>query len=239
MRFLKWGLLAMGLAVLCGASDVLADGKEMWGIGGSAGLNVPARQLRDRFSSTTKYGATINSVMSQAATLEIEYHYSKFDRGKLETMPFTWAVDKKVYTSPNAQSRMTFNSLALNALIFPGEKNQARGFKAKEYRYYLLVGGGFYRYKAVTKNLVYPAQTKEPLDLKYVMDPQIDQRYTLAADVGFGLEGFITDNLSVDVRGRYNLVIGQLRPMLFYNVNETWPIMLFDVGVGFKIYFLK
>ncbi|OGG53140.1 MAG: hypothetical protein A3F84_25265 [Candidatus Handelsmanbacteria bacterium RIFCSPLOWO2_12_FULL_64_10] len=237
MRFLKWGLFAIGLAVL--VSDALAAEKEMWGIGGSAGLNVPARQLRDRFGSTTKYGATMNYVMGQATTLEIEYHHSKFDKGKIETMPFTWSVDKKVYTSPNASSTMAFNSLALNALIFPGEENQARGFKAKEYRHYILVGGGFYRYKSVTKNLVYPAQTKEPINLSYVMDPQVDQRYTLAVDVGVGLEGFITDNLSVDVRGRYNIVIGELRPMLFYNINQTWPIMMFDVGVGFKIYFLK
>lgn len=237
LRSLKWGLLAMGLVALCGPSEAPASDK--WGMGGFVDVNIPFRSLRDRFSSAAKYGATFSFVRSSSFTAEIEYHRSNFDKGKLATMPFKWPVDKKTYTSPNARSTMMFNSVALNALLFPGEKNQSSGFRAKGYRYYILLGGGIYRYKAVNENLVYPAQTKQPIDLTNVMLPQVDQRYTLAADFGFGLEGFVTDNLSVDVRGRYNLVVGELRPMLFYNLETTWPIMLFDVGVGLKIYFWK
>lgn len=247
VRFLRWGLLSLALAILFLAGDVLAA-ELNWGIGGFGGLNVPYRQMKERFSSAKKYGASLNYVMSRTATLEIEYHHSKFDNGKLETKPFVWAVNKKTYTNTKAVSRMVWNSLAVNAMVFPGERNKDRGFKAKEYRYYLLVGGGFYRYKNSLSNMIYPGQTKgitdpvtkvQEIDPNVVMDPQVDQRYTLAANVGVGLEGFLTDNISVDVRGRYNLVIGQLRPMLFYKINEAWPIMLFDVGVGLKFYFLK
>jgi len=89
VKFLKLGFLAVALAVLVAASDVLAaDGKDKWGLGGFLDLNVPLRAMKDRFSSAQKYGFNINYVMSQTATLEIEYHHSAFDNGKLESM--TW-----------------------------------------------------------------------------------------------------------------------------------------------------
>ena len=247
VRFLKWGLLSLSLAILVLAGDVLAA-EVNWGFGGFVGLNVPYRQMSDRYSTAKKYGGSLNYVMGQTATLEIEYHHSQFNNGKLATKPFVWAVNKKTYTSPKANSEMTWKGLGLNAMVFPGEKNKTRGYKPKEYRFYVLVGGGFYRYRSTLSGMIYPAQTKgivdpvtkaQEIDPNVVMDPQVDQRYTLAANVGLGLEGFLTDNVSIDVRGRYNLVIGQLRPMLFYKVNEAWPIMMFDVGVGLKFYFLK
>lgn len=237
MRSLRWGLFMVSLVVLCVVSEASAVDK--WGMGGFVDYNIPLLSLRDRFSNAAKYGATLSFVKNQAITVEMEYHHSNFSKGKLATKPFVWPVDKKTYTSPNARSTMVFNSVVFNALIFPGDENKSRAFRARAYRYYFLVGGGFFNYKGENRDLVHPAQTKQPIDLNFVIEPQVDQRYTPAVEIGFGLEGFVTDNLSVDVRGRYNLVVGELRPMLFYDLETTWPIQLFDLGVGLKIYFWK
>lgn len=229
----------IGVLALLAACDVQAqEGK--WGLGGFVNYNLPLMKLGDRYDNTVKYGTTLNYVSSDALTLEIEYHYSKFDDGKLAAQPFFYAIDNKEYTSPNAKSTLTFNSLAVNALIFLGEDNQSHGFKAKDYRYYLAVGGGFYRYNAVNENFVAPYQTTKPIDFTVVMEPQIDKRTTLAGNVGVGLEAFVTDNLALDVRGRYNFVLGELRPMLFYgNTDRARPLQLFDLGVGLKLYFWR
>lgn len=238
VRFQRELIFAGVLFVLCAASEAsAAEGK--WGLGGFVDYNIPFRSLRDRFSNAPKYGGTLSYVRSQSVTAEIEFHHSKFDKGKPAAQPFVWPVDKKTYTSPKGQSTMTFNSLVINTLVFPGDENKSHGFQAKDYRYYIVVGGGFYRYKAVNKDLVYPAQTKAPINFDIVMEPQVDQRYTLAIDLGMGVEAFVTDNLSLDVRARYNFVVGELRPTLFYNLDRTWPIQLFDFGVGMKFYFWR
>jgi opacity protein-like surface antigen len=235
---LKKLLCLIGVLALLLASDVQAqEGK--WGLGGFVNYNVPLKNLRDRYDNSVKYGSTLSYVSSQAVTVEIEYHYSKFDDGKLAAQSFVYPVDGNTYTSPNAKSELTFNSLAVNALVFVGEDNQSHVFKGKDYRYYLAVGGGFYRYKAVNENFVFPGQTTNPINMSLVMEPQIDERTTLAGNVGVGLEAFVTDNLSLDVRGRYNFVIGELRPMLFYGRDRTRPLQLFDLGVGLKLYFWR
>ncbi|MDA0712084.1 MAG: outer membrane beta-barrel protein [bacterium] len=237
MRLNNVFYLLVAFMLFGGSPSQAESGK--WGLGGFIDYNVPLNNLRDRYDSTTKYGATLNYVTSDALTVEIEYHHSKFDNGKLATDPWVYAVDGKSYVSPNATSELTFNSLAVNALIFLGDDNRSHGFKAKDYRYYLAVGGGFYSYKATNENFVFPAQNTEVLDLTLVMDPQIDQRTTIAGNVGTGLEAFVTDNLSLDVRGRYNFVVGELRPMLFYGRDRTRPMQFFDLGVGLKLYFWR
>lgn len=227
------------LAVLLfGGSPVQAQSGK-WGFGGFVDYNMPLKSLRDRYSNNAKFGATLNYVTSEALTVEVEYHYSKFDDGKLATDPFVYAADGNSYTSPNAISELTLKSLGVNALIFLGEENSSHGFKSKDYRYYVAVGGGFQNYKAVNENFVFPAQNTATIDLTQVMEPQVDQRTTLAGNVGVGVEGFITDNFSVDVRGRYNIVIGELRPMLFYGRDRTRPMQFFDLGVGLKMYFWR
>lgn len=235
---LKKVLCFLGVLLMLGTIDVSAqEGK--WGLGGFVNYNVPLKNLRDRFSNTVKFGTTMSYVSSQALTVEVEYNYSKFDEGKLAAEPFVYPLDGVSYTSPDAKSTLTFNSVAVNALIFAGEDNQSHGFKAKDYRYYFAVGGGFYRYKAVNENFVFPGQTTNPINMATVMDPQVDSRTTLAGNVGVGLEAFVTDNLSLDVRGRYNLILGELRPMLFYGRDRTRPLQMFDLGVGLKLYFWR
>ena len=228
----------VGLAALLGVPGAHAQDVK-WGLGGFVDYHVPMKNLRDRYDNDVKYGATLSYVTSEAVTVELEYHYSKFNDGKLAAEPFVYPLDGLSYTSPNAKSTLSFNSVSVNALLFLGEENRSHGFKAKDYRYYVTVGGGFYRYRAANENFVFAGQTNDPIDLTLVMDAQIDQRVTLAANLGVGMEAFVTDNLSVDVRGRYNYVLGELRPMLFYGRERTRPMQLFDLGVGLKLYFWR
>lgn len=237
MRVTNVFYLLLALLLFGGSPSQAQEGK--WGLGGFINYHIPLKNLKDRYSNDVKYGATLNYVTSEALTVEIEYHYSKFDDGKLASDPFVYPANGLPYTSPNAVSELTFNSLAVNALIFLGEENSSHGFKAKDYRYYIAVGGGFYRYKALNENFVFPGQTSATPDLTVVMDPQVDKRTTLAGNVGVGLEAFITDNFSLDVRGRYNFIMGELRPMLFYGSDRTRPLQLLELGAGLKLYFWR
>ena len=233
-------IFLLGVLMALPSGELFADTHQnRWGIGGFVNYQVPLFNLRDRYDQTGKYGFNLNYVASNLVTVEVEYYYSKFDNGKLATTPFTYPIDGQDYISPNASSTMTYNSLCVNALVFVGEENQLHGFRAKDYRHYLALGGGFFRYNAENRNLVWPAQTSEEIDLTAAMDPQIDKRTTIALTAGAGLEAFVVDNISLDVRGRLNFVVGELRPMLFYGLERTRPLMSFDVGAGVKFYFWR
>ena len=228
----------VGVLLVLVSGDLFAQ-QSRWGLGGFANYHVPLSNLRDRYDQAGKYGINVNYIASELVTVEVEYHYSKFDNGKLAAKSFVYPIDGLEYISPNASSTMTFNSVAVNALVFVGEENRQHGFRAKDYRHYIALGGGFFRYNAENSNLVWPAQTSDPIDLNTVMDPQIDKRTTIALTTGAGIEAFVTDNISLDVRGRLNFVVGELRPMLFYDLERARPLMFFDIGAGVKFYFWR
>ena len=234
-RYFVFCLVGIGMLM----ADAVQAQQGKWGVGGFVDYNLPMSQLRKRWGNEAKYGGSLIYVSSPRTTIEIEYNRTVADNGKPASQAFVYGVDHQSYTSPNGVSKITFNNLVVNALLFVGEENQTHGFKARDYRYYVLVGGGIYRYKAVNKDLVYPAQTTDPINLSLVMDPQIDQRYTLGANIGAGVEGFVTENLSIDLRARYNFVVGELRPMLYYGLERVRPLQMFDVGVGMKFYFWR
>ena len=237
--FLLGVLLVLPSGELFAESQGAPADQNRWGIGGFVDYQVPLFNLRDRYGQTGKYGFNLNYVASNLVTVEVEYHYSKFDNGKLASTPFTYPIDGRATPSPNASSTMTYNSLCVNALVFVGEENQQHGFQAKDYRHYLALGGGFFRYNDENRNLVWPAQTSSPIDLEEVMPSQIDKRTTIALTAGTGMEAFLVDNISLDVRARLNFVIGELRPRLFYGLERTRPLMSFDIGAGLKFYFWR
>jgi len=233
-------IFTAGLVALCAASDASAAGK--WAVGGFVDYNSPQRKLKDRFSSVGKFSGAVSYVKSDVLTVALEYNRANFKNGKLATMPFTWSVDNKKYTSPNASSTMKLNSFLVNAVVYPGAENQSHGFKPKDYRWYILVGGGYCDYKAVNKNLIYPGQTggiTKTLDPTKLMDPQVDKRVALDANIGAGVEAFITDSWAIDVRARYNFIVGEIRPMLLWNLERIFPIQFVDIGAGMKFYFWR
>lgn len=74
-------LLVAGIG-LASAQDV----KGRWGAGGFVGYHAPLFKLSDRFSSqVNKYGINLSYIPGTKATIEVEYHWAKFDHGTLET----------------------------------------------------------------------------------------------------------------------------------------------------------
>jgi hypothetical protein len=233
-----WISLLVGSLFLSSASSPGAqEASRKWGVGTFLSYNVPAFSLKDRFSATSKYGASWQYMLNPKLYIEMEYHRSSFLDGKLAKRTFLWTVDNKNYASPGASSEMKFNGVASNLLIFyPREPT----FRANNFAYYLEVGGGFYNYKAEQRNFIFPGQTTRPLDPTVVLQPQIDQRTALSLNFGFGVQAFILNNMAIDLRARHNIVAGDLRPMQAWGVTEkTFPLQLLDVGAGLKFYFWK
>ena len=141
-------------------------------------------------------------------------------------------TDGVPYKSPNAKSNMSLNSLLLNAVVRLAQYGEA--FSSSSFAPYVAVGGGFYRYKNDVSGLLWPGQTGS---LVMEMEPVADKRFALGFNAGFGVEAFVVDNVSVDIRGRYNLLIGDLRPYGDWGLEETFPLQLFDIGAGVKFYF--
>lgn len=227
------GLSLIVLATLSGAAQG-DDVSGRWGVGGFMDYNVPTLKFRDWYSSASKFGLAFLYVPAQKISVEVEYHRSHFKDGSPETRTFTWSVDKKPHLSPDASADMKFNSLLVNSLIHLGKTGPQ--YKASTFSPYLTVGGGFYRYKHNVSGLLWPAQ-KDALVL--TLPPYTDQQFAFGVNVGFGVEAFIIDNVAVDIRSRYNFVVGQLRPLEDWGLKETFPLQMVDIGGGLKFYFGK
>jgi opacity protein-like surface antigen len=236
-RILVCGLTALALVAAFTVSADAQGGR--WGVGGFANFAKPMFKLSDRFGSTGKYGAVVAYAPSTSTTIEVEYHHQKFDNGKPASLTFDYGPTSTVEGNPSGISEMEVNSLIVNGLLFLGDENSMRGFKDNDFRYYLLVGGGYYHYDSVNKNLVYPNQTSTPIDATLVMDDQVDKRYAYGTNLGFGVEAFVTPNMAIDLRTRMNFVIGELRPLLIYDLEVVEPISTWDIGAGVKFYFWR
>jgi len=69
------------------------------------------------------------------------------------------------------------------------------------------------------------------------MTPAQDTQTALSANLGFGMEAFITSSVALDVRARYNFIIGELRPFEDWKLQKVFPLQLFDLSAGLKFYF--
>ena len=202
-----------------------------WGVGVFANYNVPVFGLGDWYDNDSKFGLNAAYVPASNVTVEMEFHHGNFTEGSLLTRTFTW-TDGKNYTSPDAASNMSLNSLLVNALVRLRQIGQP--FAASSFAPYVAVGGGFYRYKNDVSGLLWPGQTG---DLVLQMDPFTDQRYALGINVGLGVEAFIIENVAVDLRARYNMMFGDLRSLEDWELSQAFPLQMLDFGAGVKFYF--
>jgi len=227
------GLRVLGLmALMVMVSAWPANAQEgFWGVGAFANYNVPTLGFGDWYGNETKFGLTAAYVPSSKVTVEVEFHRGSFNNGALESLPFTW-TDGKPHTSPNSKSDLTLNSFLVNGLVRLAQRGEP--FAASSFAPYVAVGGGFYRYKNDVSGLLWPGQTGT---LVTELEPFTDQRFALGFNAGFGVEAFIVDNVAVDIRGRYNMMIGTFRSMEDWGLQETFPLQMFDVGAGLKFYF--
>ena len=128
----------------------------------------------------------------------------------------------------------------VNGLIYL--KRGETGFAPKAWSPYLGIGTGFYKYNSSVSGLIYPGQKTEVapgagLDPTVHLEPFSDMRTALGVNLGLGLEAFVFSNISLDIRGRYNFVLGQLRPMEAWGIEEGIWLQFFEIGTGVKFYF--
>jgi len=228
------------------------DLRGKWGVGGFVAYNMPMYGFGDRFGSeVNKWGLNFSYVANPRVTMEVEYHHASLDRGVLETKPFMWGVTKKEYASkdvnPDSRYDMKFNSLLLSGMVhFRANRSMEEG----SYSPYIVVGAGYYNHDTVAENILWPGQTE--LDAKgagagvdangdilpaVVMQTQQDTRTAVAANVGVGLEAFLTRTIAIDVRGRYHFILSELRAYETWQLRKVFPMQMVDFAAGFKFYF--
>lgn len=228
------------MAVLLLAMTWTAGAQETpqsWGVGGYVDYNLPIFGLRDWFSGGLQGGVVLTYVFRPRLAMELEAHYAKYRHGKLEDRPFVWPVDNQSHASPNASNSMRFRTFLANWLIPLG--GNERGFGRGRTVPYFTVGAGFYDYANKISGLIFPGQRVKPLNENLLLEPVKDTRTALGVNLGFGAEIPAGKRMGVDLRGRYNFILGQIRPMTAWNLDEVFLLQLLDVSVRFKIHFSR
>ncbi len=230
-RFLGFvGFLLLFLPTLADAQDY-----RRFGGGVFINYNMPLFALRDGwYTKSAKWGATLLHSMDSRVTMEFEYHRANYHNGKIEDRTFLWAVDGKQYKSPRAAADMEINTVVINFLVRLGDQSDL--FQAQKTSPYVTVGGGFYDYNNTLSGLIFPAQSAEPLDMSLLLEPQQDTRTALGMNWGLGAERFLTKNLALDFRIRYNFILGQLNSREAWEVKEAWPLQMLDFGIAVRFY---
>ena len=209
-----------------------------WGVGAFLDYNRSLFKMKDWFADGQgKVGVVFTYVVGPKVSVEVEYGRSRFTNGSLEERAFTWGVDGKDYLSPGAVSQMTLNNFLVNGII---RRTGAEVLRQGSYASYVTVGAGFYDYATDVRNLIYPGQKTAPLDRGLKLEPFSDTRTALGVNAGLGVEGFVFNNMSVDLRLRYNVLLGELRPMEAWGINgQTFPMQFWNVRGGVRFYFSR
>jgi hypothetical protein len=227
-----------------------ADAEEAgrWAVGGSVSLNQPLGALNDYTGTTGKYGLSFSYVVSPRVSVEFEYQRMKDEDAGLEGAEFVWFIDSRRYVDPDVSHEFDWNIFSFNSVVRLGDRPM---LTAEQWNPYITVGGGFYRYASIVENLIWPGQATavtgasslDPLggpgpDNTLNLPSSQDRRAALTVNFGVGLEAFIISNVSIDLRARYHMSIGDLRPFNDFGLFQTFPLQQFDIGGGFKFYFM-
>lgn len=203
-----------------------------FGAGGFFDFYIPLFNFRDMYGNGTKFGGTLHYTYHKRKMVEVEFHHARFTDGSLETRTFQFS-DGNDYVSPQAESKMTFNSVSANWLFAFKEAGFSQGTTT-----YLTFGAGLFDYSSKVSGLIYAAQVptgpNAPPDPTLLQEPINDTRTSFSANFGGGLMFGLGNKAAIDLRVRYNLVMGELRPFLVWGVEKTFPFNLVDVGVGIK-----
>jgi opacity protein-like surface antigen len=219
-----------------------------WAVGGNVALNSPLGALKDYTSTSGKYGLNFSYVVSPRVSVEFEYQRMKDQNAALEGAEFVWFIDNRRYVDPDVSHEISWNNVAFNAIVRLGDRPM---LTAQQWNPYITIGGGFYRYDSHVTGLVWPGQATavtgstslDPTggpgpDNSLNLPDSHDRRAALSINTGLGLEAFIIQNVSLDIRARYHMSVGDLRPFNDFGLFQTFPLQQFDIGAGIKFYFL-
>ncbi len=230
------GIALLSLVLIAGLSfpaDAQVAGTKGFGI--HAAYNIPTFTLREHYSSGgIKGGALFAYVVNETWTAEVEANFSQYTGGDVEDASFTWNVSGAEVSSPSAKSEMKWitGSLAFLYHFNQGGSKLGVGGGAP----YVSFGTGFYRYKNEVSGLIWPGQKSEPLDTSLLLQTIEDRRVALTVNVGLGVEYFASESFAFDIRGQYNVSLGNLRPREAWDIHEAWPLQNLDIGVRLKFY---
>ncbi|MDE2890647.1 MAG: hypothetical protein OXR72_20800 [Gemmatimonadota bacterium] len=233
------GLLVALLAPDSGARDFDRIGGRLL-----LGYNLPVMGLRNNwYTQAVRWGGSVVYNRNANNALEFEYHRLHYKDGKIESQTFTWNEDSKDYASPRSDASMRINSVLCNVVFRLGDKS--RLFNNQATSPYVVAGGGFHSYSNRVSGLIYPGQKGIPvagsdqnrLDPSVVLEPVVESRWALGAHFGFGVERFMTNNISLDFRAQHNFLVGTLGPREAWGIKGVMPLLqMLDLEVAVKFY---
>ena len=228
----RFVLIGCAVGCLFGTTGQVSGQVGTFGVGGFFDFYVPLFNFRDMYDNGAKFGGSVHYRFHKGKIAEVEFHHARFNDGSLQTRTFPFS-DGNNYTSPNAKADMTFNSVNVNWLFALKEDGFGRGSVP-----YLTFGTGLNDYSSKVSGLIFPGQIPSgpaaPPDATIIQESINDTRTSFSASFGAGVLFGVGDNAAIDLRLRYNVVMGELRPFLVWGVEKTYPFNLIDVGVGFK-----
>ncbi len=227
MRVLK--ILCFVGAILISVSSARAFEKGRAGIGFFGSAHVPMFNFGKWYSISPKLGLSYNYVVNPKIIAEIEYHYSRMGGGDLAERRFRWSVDDNEHLSPQVSQKMSFNSIAANGIVHLRALGQGT-------TPYLTGGMGFFWYKNAVSGLIFPGQTGTTLDTGLSLSAYEDNWPALTAMLGAGVSIVTSERFLIDIRARYNIMLGELRPLEDWGLLKTFPLQAFDLMVGFKYF---
>ncbi len=210
------------------------------GVGLSGNFNFPVLGMKDRFRAQEAFGLYLTYARDARHTVEVEFHRTRFDPGKIEEATFFWPEDKpdqwQRITSPLARHFMTVNAFTINGLYHL--KARTGGSEGVIGGPFVVYGGGFYHYKNLVSGLIFAGQPDlgEGIDPTLMLDPYEDTDVAWGFNVGMGVEMLAGGRAAVDARTRWNVLIGELRQMESYGVARTFPLHYFEIGLSVKYY---
>ena len=224
--------LLLGFALLLVFATTAFAQEARYGAGLFFDRNVPVLGFNDRYEASQIYGIVLDYQVSSKVTMEFEYHHATMDNGKIESLAFTWPIDKQKYLSPEAKSQFNLNSFLINALAYLRNRENTTDMQLLPY---IAVGAGFYDYQDTITGLIYPGQRVAPLDPAVHLDPIEDEHTALGANFGLGMT-VVQGRFGLDIRGRYNVILGDLRPMEAWGLSNVFPLTMLDFRTTFKMY---
>ena len=196
------------------------------------GTGLPVSGLNDWYGATPVIGLQYVISTDEITKVVMEFHYQNYSGGSIADRKFRWVVDYDNYKSPAADANMNWNDFIIKTRkYFP---NNTRSFAGKILQPFASYGLGLYNYTHQVSGLIYPGQSKKPLDTEYLLDPITDRRVAWGGNIGVGFDSSLGQNVSLALDLTYNAAIGYLRSFEDWGLKEVMPLQFLTIGIGFN-----
>jgi opacity protein-like surface antigen len=230
------GLCLVGVSVVIPSAQAETG---QFGLGMYGSVLQPVGTLKNWYNTSPNGIVQLTYVVSPKTMAEVEVHYTKLKDAGLKDREFIWhngtgAANKSLIKSPNAKAKMWMGSLTVNGL------RSFRPDKPHGGVPYIAAGIGFYKYRHDVSGLIWPGQSGAAIktDAQNTLEPIKDYETALSMNVGLGAYFRTSERFVVDMRVRWNVSMGQLRPFEDWGLLQTFPIQSVNFMIGFK-YFWK